>query len=480
MSDVFISYSQKVLDPTVELAARLTKRGFRVWYDVNLLPGDMFHKVIEEAIDRAQAVITIWSPPALTSKWVPAESGRALNQNKLICVRTGEVEPSQLPMIFSQINTPLWTETDAICQKLVNMGVRQSGAAADAISDPDQLMAEAQRVWQFVSEDDAEALEAFLEEYGALAMFRRMARKRLDALRSRAEEPAVSVSLAAPPRSSRPQDREPPPIEAKDVLLRLDPGMHTAKIGRIDVSADGRLLATASHDKTLRLWRLPEGKLIRTLRPPVGEGNEGKVYAVALDPAGRWVAAGGWTSKSGTDEFVTLFEVETGVVRARLGPLPNPVSDLAASPDGARLAAGLSGSNGIRVWDSARALRGDPDALLFEARGHRLFAGRPSARRRIRWRSAGRFARRGNAPHQRRSGCRGPLRWQIEFGRVSESRAARRRAAPRGRWNPRDQRQDRLRLDRGGPRSPRGLARAGEHRVRPRAPARWRPRLRVG
>ena len=81
--DVFLSYSQKAPEPTVALADALTGRGFRPWYDVNLLAGQYFGHVIDDAIDRSKAVVTIWSPPALTSAWVPAESARALQQNKL-------------------------------------------------------------------------------------------------------------------------------------------------------------------------------------------------------------------------------------------------------------------------------------------------------------------------------------------------------------------------------------------------------------
>ncbi len=36
--------------------------------------------------------------------------------------------------------------------------------------------------------------------------------------------------------------------------LRLDPGMHTARIKRIDVDAEGRYLVSASDDKTVRVW----------------------------------------------------------------------------------------------------------------------------------------------------------------------------------------------------------------------------------
>ncbi len=59
----------------------------------------------------------------------------------------------------------------------------------------------------------------------------------------------------------------------------------------------------------------------------------------------------------GDGHFVTLFDFATGTVRARLGPLANVVTDLAVSPDGLRLAAGLFGN--VRVWDVARALGED-------------------------------------------------------------------------------------------------------------------------
>ena len=78
-------------------------------------------------------------------------------------------------------------------------------------------------------------------------------------------------------------------------FLRIETGMHTAPIRRIDVDAQERYLVTASFDKTARVWDLKSGKLLEVLRPPIGPGDEGKLYAVAIAPDGETVAVGGWT-----------------------------------------------------------------------------------------------------------------------------------------------------------------------------------------
>src|SRR5262245_20135308 len=59
---------------------------------------------------------------------------------------------------------------------------------------------------------------------------------------------------------------------AAQPILRVETGMHTAVIRRIGVDAAGRYLVTGSDDKTVRMWELATGRLLRTLRPPIGEG----------------------------------------------------------------------------------------------------------------------------------------------------------------------------------------------------------------
>jgi WD40 repeat protein len=106
--------------------------------------------------------------------------------------------------------------------------------------------------------------------------------------------------------------------------------MHTARINRIGVDATCTLLATASDDKTVRLWRLPRGDPLNTLRPPIGPGDDGKISAVAVAPNGSWVAAGGWDAQwtASKEVFVYIFQSATGAVLTRLGPLPDRIRDL--------------------------------------------------------------------------------------------------------------------------------------------------------
>jgi hypothetical protein len=135
-------------------------------------------------------------------------------------------------------------------------------------------------------------------------------------------------------------------------LLRLETGMHTATIWRIDVDATERYLASGSDDKTVRVWGLKDGRLLNTLRLPIGPGNLGKVFSVAISPDGQTVAVGGWTAKDGVDTNLFLFDRESGALEKRITDLPNVILHLAFSKDGRHLAASLGRANGIRVYET--------------------------------------------------------------------------------------------------------------------------------
>jgi WD40 repeat protein len=133
----------------------------------------------------------------------------------------------------------------------------------------------------------------------------------------------------------------------------VDTGMHTAIINRAAVDAKGVYAVTGSDDRTVRIWSVSDGKLLRTIRMPVGPGDIGKVYAVAISPDGNLVAAGGWTRATEADpqEQIYLFDLQTGAMVRRLEGLPNVVLHLTFSPNGRHLAATLGGGQGLRIYD---------------------------------------------------------------------------------------------------------------------------------
>lgn len=147
---------------------------------------------------------------------------------------------------------------------------------------------------------------------------------------------------------------------AEPPLLRIETGAHSGKMGAAATDAAGDLLLTGGNDKTARLWSLPDLRPLGVLRPPIGAGDAGKVYAVALSPDGRLAAVGGWLGSGAGDQAVLLFDTRTHQVTRRWADLPNVVDALAFAPDGARLAAGFR-AGGLQVWRVADGQRDAAD-----------------------------------------------------------------------------------------------------------------------
>ncbi|QWR78368.1 WD40 repeat domain-containing protein [Candidatus Magnetomonas plexicatena] len=140
-----------------------------------------------------------------------------------------------------------------------------------------------------------------------------------------------------------------PPSEP---ILRINTEMHTAPINRIGVDAENKYLVTASDDKTIKVWDISSGKLLQTLRVPIGEGKEGMIYSVAISPDGKTIVCSGWTGSDGEHSHsIYIFERQTGKLIKQITGLPNVIHHLVYSKDGRFLVATL-GEGGIRIYET--------------------------------------------------------------------------------------------------------------------------------
>jgi WD40 repeat protein len=153
------------------------------------------------------------------------------------------------------------------------------------------------------------------------------------------------------------------PVPSSAPVLRIDPGAHTAMVRATAFDAQRERVYTASDDKTVRIWQLPAGKLVNTLRVPIQDGPEGQLYALALSPDGRWLAVGGWTGWEWEQRAsVYIFDTQTEQLAQRLPVAPWTITNLRFSPDGEHLAVGMHGQGGLVIvrLASGQVIAADP------------------------------------------------------------------------------------------------------------------------
>ena len=115
---------------------------------------------------------------------------------------------------------------------------------------------------------------------------------------------------------------------------------HTDSISRIVFSPDGMTLASASGDRTIRLWDVATGTHQHTL-----SGHESWIPSIAFSHNGLALAS------ADSDGKIRLWDVTTGQYRVTLEGHSSSVRSVAFSPDGKTLASAGSDRT-IRLWNA--------------------------------------------------------------------------------------------------------------------------------
>ena len=117
---------------------------------------------------------------------------------------------------------------------------------------------------------------------------------------------------------------------------------HTGDVLSVAFSPDGKTLASASADRSIKLWNTATGESLRTI-----EGHIDNVLAVAFSPDGKALASGS------SDKTVRLWNAATGDEVGLLDGHTEAVTCVAFMPDGTTLASVWGPIGEFKLWNVA-------------------------------------------------------------------------------------------------------------------------------
>jgi TolB-like protein len=100
--DIFLSYNREDAGVAKRFAEAFAAEGLGVWWDTALRSGEAYDEVTEAALRAAKAVVVLWSPRSVVSRWVRAEATIADRCKTLVPVM---IEPCERPIMFELTQT---------------------------------------------------------------------------------------------------------------------------------------------------------------------------------------------------------------------------------------------------------------------------------------------------------------------------------------------------------------------------------------
>ena len=102
MADVFVSYSRSDKTRVAPLVRTIEAQGWSVWWDSEISPGQEFDQQITVELKAATAVLVVWTPISVASRWVRGEAREAAERGILVPVR---FDGADLPIDVRAIHT---------------------------------------------------------------------------------------------------------------------------------------------------------------------------------------------------------------------------------------------------------------------------------------------------------------------------------------------------------------------------------------
>jgi len=102
VADVFLSYAREDKATARRLAEAMEARGFDVWWDAEIPPGETWDQMIERELAAARCAVVLWSKTSVGKTWVRTEATEAQKRSVLIPVLLEDV---QQPIAFRLTQT---------------------------------------------------------------------------------------------------------------------------------------------------------------------------------------------------------------------------------------------------------------------------------------------------------------------------------------------------------------------------------------
>jgi TIR domain len=109
LNDIFLSCNREDASVAQRYADALEHAGLSVWWDAALRSGEAYDEVTEAALREAKAVVVLWSPRSVVSRWVRAEATVAERNKTLVPVM---IEACERPIMFELTQTADLTHWD--------------------------------------------------------------------------------------------------------------------------------------------------------------------------------------------------------------------------------------------------------------------------------------------------------------------------------------------------------------------------------